>query len=255
MRTLSAKITRTAWAWLLIGGLGNEIGSVLSSSAAEPTVASDADHKRVQSALQGLYDFSSADGSIVQDRSGVGQPLDLRISDPNAVRQTAGGLEVVGQTLIRSEKPATRLIESIRQSGAITIEAWVRAATTNQTGPARIVSLSHNPNERNFTLGQDGDKFEVRLRTTETSTNGIPAVASKAKSVTTELTHVVYTRARGQGTHLHQRQVERRGWEPTDWWGFTAATCRPTRSARIFVLGLERRPGPTRIHWHKRAAT
>src|SRR3990172_10461891 len=113
MRMLSAKITRTAWAWLLLGGLGNGIGSCLSSSAAEPAVASDSDDKRVQSGLQVLYDFTSAGGPIVQDRSGLGEPLDLRISDPNAVRQTAGGLEVVGQTLIRFGRPRTRVTASI----------------------------------------------------------------------------------------------------------------------------------------------
>jgi hypothetical protein len=66
----------------------------------------------------------------------------------------------------------------------------------NQTGPARIVTLSRNPSERNFTLGQDGDKVEVRLRTTETSSNGVPAVASKPKSLPAELTQIVYTRER-----------------------------------------------------------
>ncbi len=170
MRTISARITETAWAWLLIGGLGSGVGAVLSSIAAEPTVGADgaADHERVGSELLALYDFTSAGGAIVQDRSGLAEPLDLRIADPKSVRQSDGALEIVGKTLIRTDKPATRLIEAVRQSGAITIEAWVRTANVGQSGPARMVTLSRNPNERNFTLGQDGDKFEVRLRTTKT---------------------------------------------------------------------------------------
>jgi hypothetical protein len=143
-----------------------------------------------------LYDFSEPDGALIRDRSSGGHALDLRIADPSAVRRSKHGLEVAGSTLIRSEVPADRLIESIRQSSAITLEAWVRPAKADQAGPARIVTLSRNPNERNFTLGQDGDKFDVRVRTTGTDSNGMPSVAAKPKSLSTELTHVVFTRDR-----------------------------------------------------------
>jgi hypothetical protein len=51
-------------------------------------------------------------------------------------------------------------------------------------------------------LGQDGDKLEVRLRTTQTSTNGMPAVVTPAKSLTEELTHVAYTRSRSGQARL-----------------------------------------------------
>ena len=40
------------------------------------------------------------------------------------------------------------------------MEAWVTPADVAQTGPARIVTLSANPNERDFTLGQAADAFE-----------------------------------------------------------------------------------------------
>jgi hypothetical protein len=157
---------------------------------------------RVRNGLQVLYDFASPSGPLVQDRSGVGQPINLRISDPNSVRRSEGALEVRGKTMIRSDKPAKKLIDAVRRSGSISIEAWIRPANTSQDGPARIVTLSKDSNERNFTLGQDKDKFEVRLRTTRTSTNGIPALASPAKSLSTKLTHVIYTHDRGGQTRL-----------------------------------------------------
>lgn len=162
-------------------------------SAAETTADGGSPGKRVRAGLLALYDFSSLDGPVVHDRPGASQPLDLRISDVKAVRHSSEGLEIVGNTLIHTEKPATRLSESIKQSSAVTIEAWVRAARADQSGPARIVTLSRSISERNFTLGQDGDKFDVRLRTTKTSTNGIPSVASKAKSLRSDWTHVAYT--------------------------------------------------------------
>lgn len=107
-----------------------------------------------------------------------------------------GSMEVRDDTQIRCEQTPNRLIASIRRSGEITIEAWIHPANTRQKGPARIVSLSQNGSNRNFTLGQDGDKFDVRLRTTSTTTNGLPSVSTAAGTLQTELTHVAYTRTR-----------------------------------------------------------
>src|SRR5919108_2349613 len=151
---------------------------------------------RTRDGLQALYDFRSSSGEIVKDCSGVGLPLDLRITSPEAVRRAEGSLEVRGKTLIRSEKPASKITDAVRQSGEFTIEAWIRAADANQNGPARIVTLSRDPNERNVTLGQDGNRFDARFRTSQTSANGIPSLSSASRSVTAELTHVVYTRDR-----------------------------------------------------------
>ncbi|HEY2250285.1 MAG TPA: DUF1592 domain-containing protein, partial [Planctomycetaceae bacterium] len=178
-------------------------GAVLVGSAAISSRAADARPERVTGDLQVLYDFRSAEGPTIHDKSGRGEPLDLRIADQNAVRRSAQGLEVIGNSSIASEKPASRLIESLKQSGAITIEAWVRPANTNQKGPARIATLSRNTLERNFTLGQEGDKFDVRLRTTATDANGIPSMPAKEKTLTTELTHVVYTHERSGRTRIY----------------------------------------------------
>jgi hypothetical protein len=158
---------------------------------------------RSRSGLQALYDFSEPGGALVKDVSGAGQPVDLRIGDTNAVRWTDGGLEVTGRTLIRSPRSATRISDSIRVSGKFTVEAWLRPAAVDQSGPARIITLSPNGSQRNFTLGQDGTKFDVRLRTTQTTDNGIPSTSSPERSLTTNLTHVVFTRDRNGRTRLY----------------------------------------------------
>lgn len=162
--------------------------------------------------LLALYDFGSDSGPIVKDRSGLLPPLDLRISDIKAVRRSEGSLEVRGKTLIQSDK-ATRIGDAVRRSGEIAIEAWIHPAKIDQEGPARIVTLSKNTSERNFTLGQERNQFDVRLRTTKTSGNGIPSVSSPQKSLATKLTHVVFTRDR-QGKarlYLNGQQVAQQG--------------------------------------------
>lgn len=159
--------------------------------------------QRTTSGLQVLYDFDSSGGNLVKDRSGAGQPIDLQIADPKAVVRSKGALEMRGNTTIRSPKPAQRLAEAIKRSGEITIEAWVKPGNTKQIGPARIFTLSRNSGHRNVTLGQEGDLYDVRFRSTKTSTNGIPSLPTKARSLSPRLTHVVYTRERSGQTRIY----------------------------------------------------
>ena len=151
--------------------------------------------------VSAFFDFASESGPVVKDRSGSG--LDLKIADMKAVRRSAGKLTTIGSTTIRTAGATTKLSQLLKRSRAVSIEAWVEPAKANQSGPARIVTLSKNSNERNFTLGQDGNRFDVRLRTTKTTTNGIPSVASLPGSLKTKLTHVVYTRDRTGKVHIY----------------------------------------------------
>jgi len=143
-----------------------------------------------------LYDFSEKSGNIIKDHSGVEPSMDLEIEDPQSVSLSAGILKIHRPTRIRSLKAATKIRDVISQSGEITVEAWVHPASTSQSGPARILTISKNTSERNFTLGQDGNQIDARLRTTRTSKNGMPSTASSKGSLKAELTHLIYTRNR-----------------------------------------------------------
>ena len=85
------------------------------------------------------------------------------------------------------------MTDAITASGELTIETWVKPDNTSQVGPARIATLSKNPYYRNFTLGQEKGAFDMRLRTSGTSTNGLPSLRADNEAGT-QLTHVVYTR-------------------------------------------------------------
>ncbi len=158
--------------------------------------------------LQALYLFDEVDGDLVHDSSGAGDPIHLLIDAPKNIRWHSAGLTVTTATLISSSSPAGRLVEAIRASGETTIEAWVTPATVAQTGPARVVSLSSGPSLRNFTLGQDGDKYDVRFRTTATSENGIPSLASPVGTAEVRPTRVVYTRNSDGRTALYVDGME-----------------------------------------------
>jgi hypothetical protein len=153
-------------------------------------------HAASPAGLLALYDFSEGGGAVVHDLSGVDTPMDLRIADTSNTRWLpGGGLEVFRPTVIASSGAATRLSEEIKASNEITIEAWVQPSSTGQSGPARIVTLSSNTKQRNFTLGQERTAYDVRLRTTQNSDNGSkPSVTTPSGALNTALTHVVYTR-------------------------------------------------------------
>ncbi len=179
-------------AWLLLG-----LFLAPFATADEPAP------ERARTGLLALYDFHDAEGARIADRSGLKPPLDLAVGDPKAVRREPGELTVTGRAAVVAPGPARRLSEAVKRSGAITIEAWVRPAKPDQSGPARIVTLSSSTSARNFTLGQDGGQFDVRLRTTKTDNNGNPSLKGRGRALTTKWTHVVYTREKGGRTKLY----------------------------------------------------
>jgi hypothetical protein len=157
--------------------------------------------QRTSDGLEALYTFQTGQGVVVYDRAGTDTPLHLGIADPSHARWIpGGGLALTHETIVQSFAPATRLVKAVRASNELTLEAWVRPASTGQNGPARIVTLSEDVHRRNVTLAQglwdDGDSefYNVRLRTSETDSNGRPSLSSLEGSLDTELTHLVYTR-------------------------------------------------------------
>ena len=150
--------------------------------------------QRVASDLLVLYTFERPADGILRDRAGAGQPLDLKFEKPQGLQWHDSRLTLTASSAITSVEPARKVLAAIKQSGALTIEVWLKPADLQQSGPARIVTLSSDPGLRNVTLGQDGSKWDVRLRTTTTSPNGIPSVATPENVVKAELSHVVYCR-------------------------------------------------------------
>jgi hypothetical protein len=126
-----------------------------------------------------LYDFKVGRGGTVKDVAGAGKPLNLKISNTRAVEWLqSGGLAIKGPVLIGSTEPATKITNAVRASGEFTLEAWMKPADSVQTGPARIVTISKDPSQRNCTLGQKGGAYEMRFRTSSTSQNGEPALST-----------------------------------------------------------------------------
>ena len=168
------------------GNGGTDTAAVTIQVSSEPV--------RVTADLLALYTFDEGSGNTVNDVSGVGNALDLTIDDITGVTWGDGTLTLNDPTLIASGTAATKLVDGLT-GGNITLEAWLTPENTAQSGPARIATLSSNSKNRNSTLGQQGDEYDVRLRTTATNNNGTPSASSGDGTATTDLTHVIYTRS------------------------------------------------------------
>lgn len=150
---------------------------------------------RINTGLQALYTFEEGAGTTVGDVSEVGSPLNLTIDNAASITWLgSGGIDITSPVSIASSSAASKIISACKSSNAISVEAWVKTNSVAQSGPARIVSLSDDTLNRNFTLGQENDRYDVRLRTTTTNSNGTPSLTVPASTVKTELTHTIYTR-------------------------------------------------------------
>ena len=163
-----------------------------------------------------LYTFGEGKGSVVHDVSGNGAPLDLNIQDVNNIRWLAGGGLSVDKATIISGTGTNKITDAVKASNAISIEAWVKPENTTQDGPARIVTLSADTRSRNVTLAQKQAAYDVRLRSSNTDINGKRSLTSPSGTLSTSLTHVVYTRDKNGVANLYvngnkQSQNKNRG--------------------------------------------
>ena len=144
------------------------------------------------------YNFAKGDLRYVFDRAGYGNPLHLETKDLNTIKRDGEcGLVNTGHSIVKSFGSATNIADRVKMTNAISVEAFVRADKL-QSGPARVVTFSENVSARNFTLGQDGNRWVFRLKTTHTNGNGMPNRQASSGSVKVgQLQHVVFTRTSG----------------------------------------------------------
>ena len=120
------------------------------------------------------YKFNECTGKIVHDLSRYQPALDLVIADTTQVRWDSdeNGLKLFKGSLLKSTEPGTKLVDAIKSTQQLSVEIWIKPANLQQTGPARIVSLSKNPHQRNFMVGQAQGSLNLRVRTPLAGPNG-----------------------------------------------------------------------------------
>ena len=170
------------------------IYAICPTSNDPPSVPPFAESPRVYHGLQALYTFNEGLGNVIYDVSGVGTAMNLVIGDPSMVQWIDGGLDINGATLIATEGPSTKLINAVSWNSALTLEAWIVPPASTSGAKTVIATLSSDRSNRNFTLWQQDDRYQMALKTNATSPNGEPALVSPNGTVQPKLVQVVYTR-------------------------------------------------------------
>ncbi|MCY4534338.1 MAG: hypothetical protein OXB91_03165, partial [Bryobacterales bacterium] len=151
---------------------------------------------RVRSGVLAIYDFESVREGMVPDLAPRDEDSVLRISSSHTVRVLPGALELLPGGLLRSRSRPAKVSDMVRIGSELSLEAWIKPARTGQDGPATILAMSNGTDQRNFLLGQEGDRFVARFRTSKTDREGAPGLSTPAGVATSELTHLVFTRDR-----------------------------------------------------------
>lgn len=123
--------------------------------------------------LIALYEFREGRGPLVFDRSNSVSDLNLGIQDLEKVKWLQPeGLFLDQGAFLQSLESAEMLNRRLRKTHELSIELRFKPANLTQTGPARIITMSQNVDERNFMVGQAKDRLNFRVRTPLTGKNG-----------------------------------------------------------------------------------
>jgi hypothetical protein len=114
------------------------------------------------------YDF----GAVSSCRDSSGHLPTLVWNNGGECVGTASGVRLGYQGWLHTRLAAGGLTDRITATNQFTLTTSVEPANNWQTGPARIVSLSADADRRNFTLGQRGADFIVRVRNRLNGRNG-----------------------------------------------------------------------------------
>jgi hypothetical protein len=144
---------------------------------------------RVGEGLVALYELDDMSGSAIADSSG--NDLDLAIGNMTGVVWGPGSLALVGATTIASDS-VTGALDACLADDAITVEAWVQAASTSREG--RVFGII-GPGAVNLSLSQGNLAWMGGVSSSLAIENGHPVVDTPPNDVTTELTHLVLSRS------------------------------------------------------------
>lgn len=102
-------------------------------------------------------------------------PFRIDLPERNHVQRPGDGSVLFEDPGLLRSDGAPDWVREAMDLHAIEMTLEVKPALIGQAGPARILTLSKDAGERNFTLGQAGTRLIFRLRHPGTNENGIPA--------------------------------------------------------------------------------
>ena len=167
-----------------------------ADTSAKATLYVTAAGSRVTTGMQLLYKFNEGSGLTLNDSSGVGAPHNLGINNKQSITWNTDGLGVNDISYITGSTSPTKLIDACVLTDEVTIELWIEPISVNYDGWAKIITLSSDADSfANFTVYQNPNKgYDFLARTTNTDSDGRPALITPNNTVEKKLTHLVCIR-------------------------------------------------------------
>jgi len=81
------------------------------------------------------------------------------------------GLQITPQHWVQATDPVSEISRSIAQTDSFTVAVDATTSSMDQSGPARLLSISTDPLHRNLTVAQNGTDLVVRVRSAFTGPN------------------------------------------------------------------------------------
>ena len=118
-----------------------------------------------------IYPFALSPSQLngLAQQSPVNAPSEAPVVGPMGAADLAGRS---GRPLL-SQQEERGFFDALVSRSELTLVVWMRPDNLEQSGPARIVTYSQSPANRNFTLGQIGNTLTFRLRTPASGINGV----------------------------------------------------------------------------------
>ncbi|BFM05897.1 LamG domain-containing protein [Halioxenophilus aromaticivorans] len=150
---------------------------------------------RVESNAVAIWDFSTGEGSVAYDKTGIEPALNLSLSGDVQWLGAYGLSFGPGGRAQALTADSGKLYDMIASTGEFSLEAWVVPANVSQEGPARIVSYSGAADSRNFMLGQTLYNYDFYTRSSVSDANGSPGLSTLDDDEVLQATlqHVVAT--------------------------------------------------------------
>jgi len=126
---------------------------------------------------------ATVDASLISRLAREG-PGSIRRHSPDLPQAPAFQLGAPVQTydraLILPTSSTREIFRQLTQRNRLSVLLWIRTADRRQYGPARIITYSRDPWQRNLTIGQQHQQIIFRLRTPATGPNGMDPEAETA---------------------------------------------------------------------------
>jgi hypothetical protein len=116
----------------------------------------DISTNQTDSSTVAFYDFTGNDSNNF--------PL-LNWQGGGSVQTADSAILISKDQWLQSDQPVTTLSQSLAASSQFTAIIIAASTDLNQTGPARLLTISTDPFQRNFMIGQQNTELVLRLRT------------------------------------------------------------------------------------------